>query len=65
MGNSTHKNAEVMPSAGEPVSVFDDQRGYATTILEGLIRAQNALLRAYALFPLRDIHALDEKPQAK
>jgi hypothetical protein len=32
MGNITHKNAEVVPSAGEPTNAPFDQSGYATTI---------------------------------
>lgn len=30
MGSSTHKNAEVVPSADEPANVPADQSGYAT-----------------------------------
>jgi hypothetical protein len=32
MGKSTHKNAEVMLSAGESTNLFFDQSGYATII---------------------------------
>jgi hypothetical protein len=36
MGKSTHKNAEVMPSADESANLFFDQSGYATTVAENL-----------------------------
>ena len=31
MGSSTHKNSEVIPSAGDPASFLVDHNGYATS----------------------------------